>query len=252
MRRRKSKAAPAPAIPQEPAIQETDRVSVVIVDPLPVVNEGLGLFIDSQDDMDVVAQAFRADDALRMLSQIRKRTTLVVLVALEMTGEKDAYWLIRQIREIYPMASVVACSAAALKPTVSRALFSGADGYINKRSDPPEFLDGIRRSAKGELVLTGLPTDWFGDIAHAVANEQDNGRPLLTDREREVLTIAAEGVSAKTIADRLGLSERTVTTHFTNIYKKLGAKSRVEAITAAARSGLVNVDLSSVHEAGGF
>jgi DNA-binding NarL/FixJ family response regulator len=249
MRKRKSKA-PAPAIPEEPGIQETNRVSVVIVDPLPVVNEGLGLFIDSQDDMDVVAQAFRADDALRMLSQIKKRTTLVVLVALEMTGEKDAYWLIRQIREIYPMASVVACSAAALKPTVSRALFSGADGYINKRSDPPEFLDGIRRSAQGELVLTGLPNDWFGDIAHAVANEHD-ARPLLTDREREVLTIAAEGVSARTIADRLGLSERTVTTHFTNIYKKLGAKSRVEAITAAARSGLVNVDLSSVYERSG-
>jgi DNA-binding NarL/FixJ family response regulator len=250
MRRRKSKA-PAPAVSAEPVIQETNRVSVVIVDPLPVVNEGLGLFIDAQEDMDVVGQAFRADDALRMLAQLKKRTSLVVLVALEMTGEKDAYWLIRQVREVFPMASVVACSAAALKPTVSRALFSGADGYINKRADPPEFLDGIRRSAQGELVLTGLPDDWFGDIAHAVANGHDDPRPLLTDREREVLTIAAEGVSAKTIADRLGLSERTVTTHFTNIYKKLGAKSRVEAITAAARSGLVNVDLTSVMESGG-
>jgi len=250
MRRRKSKA-PAPVVFEEPGVPETDRVSVVIVDPLPVVNEGLGLFIDAQEDMDVVAQAFRPDEALRMLSGLKKRTTLVVLVALEMTGEKDAYWLIRQIREIYPMASVVACSAAALKPTVSRALFSGADGYINKRCDPRDFLDGIRRSAQGELVLTGLPDDWFGDIAHSVANEND-ARPLLTDREREVLTIAAEGVSARAIADRLGLSERTVTTHFTNIYKKLGAKSRVEAITNAARSGLVNVDLSAVHEAGGF
>jgi len=249
MRRRKSKE-PAPAVPVEPAKQETDRVSVVIVDPLPVVNEGLGLFIDSQEDMDVVGQASRADDALRMLAQLKKRTSLVVLVALEMTGDKDAYWLIRRVREVYPMVSVVACSAAALKPTVSRALFSGADGYINKRADPPEFLDGIRRSAQGELVLTGLPNDWFGDIAHAVANDHDV-RPVLTDREREVLTIAAEGVSAKTIADRLGLSERTVTTHFTNIYKKLGAKSRVEAITAAARSGLVNVDLTSVMESGG-
>jgi DNA-binding NarL/FixJ family response regulator len=216
-------------------------LSVMIVEPLPVVNEGLGLFIDSQDDMAVVAQSYTADDALEHLERLPRKSGLLVLVALETTGEHDAFWLIRHLREEHPTSVVVACSASSVKASVSRALFAGADGYINKRSDPLEFLDGLRRSASGELVLTGLPTDWFGDIAEGVATERD-ARPILTERERQILTVAAEGVSAKAIAQRLGLAERTVTTHLTNIYSKLGVHGRVEAIRVASQTGLVLVE----------
>jgi DNA-binding NarL/FixJ family response regulator len=242
--RKKGQKPPTPA-KQAQSAEETERLSVMLVEPIPVVNEGLGLFIDAQDDMELVAQAYTPDQALEQFNQLKRRRGLVVLVALETTGEHDAFWLIRQLREVHPTSVVVACSANSAKASVSRALFAGADGYINKRSDPAAFLDGLRQSAQGELVLTGLPLDWFGDIAEGVASERD-AHPVLTERERQILTVASEGISAKAIAERLGLAERTVTTHLSNIYSKLGVHGRVEAIAVAARSGLVALSESDV------
>jgi DNA-binding NarL/FixJ family response regulator len=247
----KKKRKDTPAKPAETGAAEVrGPLGVMLVEPLPVVNEGLALFIDSQDDMELVGQAYTADEALAIFGRLPRSAGRMVLVALETSGEHDAFWLIRQLREAHPTAVVVASSASSAKASVSRALFAGADGYINKRSHPAEFLDGIRRSAQGELVLTGLPTDWFGDIAEGVASERDT-TPMLTERERQILTVAAEGISAKAIAQRLGLAERTVTTHLTNIYGKLGVHGRVEAITAAARSGLVSIDLEGLNASEG-
>jgi DNA-binding NarL/FixJ family response regulator len=220
-------------------------LGVVVVDPLPIVSEGLELFLDSQDDFQVLAQANSADQAIERMAGLTRHTNVIVVVALETGGEHDAFWLIRQLREKHPTCVVVACSANSMKTAISRALFAGADGYINKRADPIEFLDSLRRAAQGELVLTGLPPDWFGDIAEGVAKEGE-ARSLLTERERQILLVAAEGLSAREIAGRLKLAERTVTTHLTNIYGKLGVHGRVAAITAAARAGLVSVELAEL------
>src|SRR5207244_6423856 len=83
------------------------------------------------------------------------------------------------------------------------------------------------------------PADYLGEVAVGI-ELQDEGPPL-TEREREVLCVAAEGLTARQIAARLGLAERTVTTHLAHIYGKLGVGGRVEAITEAARAGLVTV-----------
>jgi DNA-binding NarL/FixJ family response regulator len=226
-----------------PAVQ----VGIVVVDPLPIVTEGLEMFLGSQEGFEILGQANSADQAITRMDALKRFTNVVVLVALETGGEHDAFWLIRQLRERHPTCVVVACSANSMKSSISRALFAGADGYINKRADPLEFMDGLRRAAHGELVLTGLPADWFGDIAEGVAKEGDT-RPLLTERERQILLVAAEGLSAREIAQRLSLAERTVTTHLTNIYSKLGVHGRVAAITAAARAGLVAVELAELGE----
>ena len=218
-------------------------LGVVVVDPLPIVTEGMEMFIDSQEGFEVLAQANSADQAMARVAALPRHTNVVVIVALETAGQHDAFWLIRHLREKYPTCVVVACSANSVKTAISRALFAGADGYINKRADPVEFLDSIRRAAEGELVLTGLPPNWFGDIAEGVAKEAE-ARPLLTERERQILLVAAEGLSAREIAARLDLAERTVTTHLTNIYAKLGVHGRVAAISAAARAGLVAVETS--------
>src|SRR5207247_3173547 len=100
-----------------------------------------------------------------------------------------------------------------------RALFVGADGFINKRADPAEFIDGMRRASDGEMVLVGLPPDWLGPIAEDVQREQA-AQPVLSGREVSVLALAARGLSAKGIADQLGVRERTITTHLSNIYDK--------------------------------
>ncbi|MBI4261646.1 MAG: response regulator transcription factor [Actinobacteria bacterium] len=211
------------------------------MDPLHVVRAALGLLIDTQPDMEILGEAATADEGLQVARRVRRRQGVVVLAALRLTGPHDAFWLIRAIRERCPSFVVVALGANAERRRVSRALFVGADGFVDQNADPGAFLDALRRAARGEVVLTGMPRDWLSPIARTLDIEAEPVPARLTAREREVLTVAAEGLTARQIATRLGLRERTVTTHLGNIYGKLGVGGRVEAIGAAARAGLVSV-----------
>jgi len=215
------------------------RLGVVLVDPLPVVRAGLALLIDEPPDMEVLAEAGTAAEALEALARIR-RSTVVVLIALGIDGEHDAYWLIRTVRERYPAIAVLGCGARADAMAISRALFVGADGFVDKNADPIEFLQALRKAVKGEMVLVGPPGEWVGEIARGLERRRDV-ETMLTERERQVLTVAAEGLTAREIGERLGVRERTVTTHLGRIYSKLGVGTRVAAIRVATVSGLVSV-----------
>lgn len=215
------------------------RLGVVLVDPLPVVRAGLAMLIEDRADMEVLSEAGTADEALGILEATR-RTRMVVLVGLGLDGEHDAFWLIRTVRERFPALSVLACGAKADPSVISRALFVGADGFVDKNLDPVRFVDSLRSVAAGEMVLAGPPTEWVGEIANGIAQRQEVENRL-TDRERQVLRVAAEGLTARQIAERLGVRERTITTHLGRIYGKLGVGGRLAAIRVAAMSGLVTV-----------
>jgi DNA-binding NarL/FixJ family response regulator len=215
------------------------RLGVVVVDPACTARAGVALLIDAQPDMEVLGQAGSGDDGLQTVRRVRRRSGVVVLVSLGIGGEHDAFWLIRQIRERCPEFVIVGHGVTPARVAVSRALFVGADGYLGTCAEPREFLDGLRQAAAGHVVLTGLPSDYLGDVADGLESQSDD--PPLTERERQVLSVAAEGLTARQIAVRLGLAERTVTTHLAHIYGKLGVGGRVEAITEAARAGLVTV-----------
>src|SRR5918994_2655499 len=218
------------------------RMGVVVVDPLAIVRAGLARLIGDLPDMQVLAEAGSADECLKAVRRIR-RSRLAVLVGLGLPGERDSLWLIGTLRERYPDATILASGAGADATTISRGLFLGADGYLDKDVDPVEFLQAIRQAARGEVVLAGAPVDWVGSLADGF----DRRRHIdsrLTRREQEVLKVAAEGLTAREIAHHLGVHERTVTTHLGRIYGKLGVTSRVSAVIEAARSGLVAVDLS--------
>jgi DNA-binding NarL/FixJ family response regulator len=217
------------------------RLGVIVVDPLPVVRAALALMIDDRPDMDVLAEAGTAEEALDAIRRIR-RSHVGVLVSLGLEGEHDSYWLIRTIRDHFPGLSVLACGANADPLSISRALFSGADGFLDKSSDPVEFLQSLRKGATGEMVLAGPPTEWVGAIAEGIERRR-LVETTLTDREREVLMVAAEGLTARQIASRLGVRERTVTTHLGRIYSKLGVGTRVAAIRMATDAGLVSVGM---------
>jgi DNA-binding NarL/FixJ family response regulator len=215
------------------------RLGVIVVDPVHTARAGTRLLVGSQPDMEILGQAASADEGLQTIRRIRRRARVVVLVSLGIAGEHDAFWLIRAIRERCPSYVIVGFGAAPARIAISRALFVGADGYLDTSAEPELFLDGLRRAVDGQIVLTGLPPDYLGPLADDIeVHAQD---PLLTEREREVLSVAAEGLTARQIGARLGLAERTVTTHLGHIYGKLGVGGRVEAITEAARAGLVTV-----------
>jgi DNA-binding NarL/FixJ family response regulator len=219
--------------------QVPPRLGVVVVEPLAVVRAGVARLIGDLPDMQVLAEAGTADECLAAVRRIR-RSRLVVLVGLGLPEERDSLWLIGALRERSPHATILASGAGADATTISRALFLGADGYLDKDVDPVEYLEAIRQAARGDAVLAGAPVDWMGSIADGF----DRTRHIesqLTRRERQVLQVAAEGLTAREIARLLGVRERTVTTHLGRIYGKLGVNSRVGAVIEAARSGLVTV-----------
>jgi DNA-binding NarL/FixJ family response regulator len=213
------------------------RLGVVLVDPLAVVRAGVSMLVEGRPDLEVVAEAGTARDALDALGN---RHVDVVLVGLGLEGPEDGYWLIRKIRERFPTLAVLACGARADAMTISRALFVGADGYVDKNVDPLDFLSALREAAEGEMVLAGPPTGFVGAIADGLERVGETSTHL-TEREQQVLSVAAEGLTAREIALRLGVQERTVTTHLGRIYGKLGVGTRVAAIRVAHRSGLVSV-----------
>jgi DNA-binding NarL/FixJ family response regulator len=222
-----------------PLPQRRRRLGLVLVDPLPVVRAGLRLLIDGRPDMEVLAEAGTADDGLEIVSRVR-RTRVVVLVGLGIAGERDAFWLIRSLRERFPSHAILGCGANADPTTISRALFVGADGFVDKNLDPVEFLQSLRGVADREMVLASPVPGSIAQIAQGIERRRDLD-VRLTEREREVLLVAAEGLTAREIASRLGVRERTVTTHLARIYGKLGVGSRLAAIRMAAQSGLVSV-----------
>lgn len=213
------------------------RLGVMVVDPLPVVRAGLTLLISACPDMEVLAACGEAEEGFDALRRVR-RSHVVVLVGLGLGGERDSFSFIRAVRERYPMHAILGCGANADSAHVSRALFMGADGFVDKNVDPDEFLESIRRAANHEVVLSGPTPIAVGEIANGIERRRDV-EVRLTEREREVLSVAAEGLTAREIGNRLGVRERTVTTHLARIYGKLGVGSRLAAIRLAAQSGLV-------------
>ena len=210
----------------------------VVVDPLPVVRAGLALLIEDRPDMEVLAEAGTADDGIAAIQRLR-RSRVVVLVGLGLGGDHDAYWLIRTVRERFPSHAILGCGANADPTHISRALFVGADGFVDKNIDPVEFLQSLRRAADHEIVLAGPASTSLGSIAEGIDRRRDV-EARLTEREREVLVVAAEGLTAREIAGRLGVRERTITTHLARIYGKLGVGTRLAAIRMATQSGLVS------------
>jgi DNA-binding NarL/FixJ family response regulator len=215
------------------------RLGVVVVDPFPVVRAGLASTIEASPGLEVVAEASSAEEAIAVVGGVR-RGRVVVLVAMGLAGDKDSYWLIRTLRERFPGHAILGLGANADPHVVSRALFVGADGFVDKNIELDEFLAAIKSAGDEEMVIAGPAAASVGKIAEGIERRRSVGLRL-TRREREVLAVAAEGLTAREIAERLGVRERTVTTHLARIYGKLGVGNRLAALRMAARSGLVSI-----------
>lgn len=212
---------------------------MVVVEPFAVVRAGLVRILDADPGLEVSAAAASAEEAIDVIQKL-DRSELLILVATGLAGERDAYWLIRALRERHPRHVILAMGANADPNTVSRALFTGADGFVDKNVDVDEFLAAIRRAGSEEVVIAGPAASSVGKIAEGIERRRSPAFRL-TRREREVLVIASEGLTAREIAQRLGVRERTVTTHLARIYGKLGVGNRLAALRLAARSGLVSI-----------
>jgi DNA-binding NarL/FixJ family response regulator len=218
--------------------QTDEKVGVVLAESMTVVRAGLRMLLTSDEGVRILGESSDAIESLAAIQRIRAPMPVVVLVGIEMTGQHDAFWLIRTVRESCPSMIVIVTGTDLDTVSISRALFVGADGFINTNTDQLRLVSAVRRAASGEIVLEGLPRGALGGI---VVGFGTGHGPVLTEREREVLIAAADGLTARQIARRLGVAERTVTTHLNHIYRKLGARGRVSALSAAAKLGVFDV-----------
>ena len=210
-------------------------IRVVVADDHGVLRDGLVGVIAEQQDMEVVATA---SDGAEAVDVCRTTTPDVVLMDLEMPV-LDGIEATRIIRQEWPETAVLVLTSFSDVRRITAALDVGAAGYLLKDSSADDVVRGIRAAAAG-----GAPLD--PHAARLLLEAKDAPDPLegISPREREVFALLLDGLPNKVIAQRLGISEKTVKTHLTNIFRRIGVTDRLQAVFWAERQGLRD-DLST-------
>lgn len=208
---------------------------VVLVDDHEVVRLGLMTLINDQEDLQVVAEAGDAVEAMRVVEDHRPQ---VVLMDLRLPG-KGGIEATREITENFPETRVVVLTSFADDDLVVQAIRAGAAGYILKQVGNDELLRAIRAAARGESVLDPSTTSRLINRVRALEREVDqNAFRELSPREIDVLRELAGGSSNPEIGEALNLSEKTVRNYVSNILQKLQLSNRVELATYAVEHNL--------------
>ncbi|MEU8571421.1 response regulator transcription factor [Streptomyces pathocidini] len=209
-------------------------IRVLLVDDHQVVRRGLRTFLEVQDDIEVVGEAADGDEGVARAEELRPD---VVLLDVKMPGT-DGIEALRRLRALDNPAKVLVVTSFTEQRTVVPALRAGAAGYVYKDIDPDALAGAIRSVHAGHVLLQP-------EVAGALLAEEETpggqGRGgTLTEREREVLVLIADGRSNREIARALVLSEKTVKTHVSNILMKLDLADRTQAALWAVRHGVTD------------
>ncbi|MFE0379794.1 response regulator [Streptomyces inhibens] len=211
---------------------EARAIRVLLVDDHQVVRRGLRTFLEVQDDIEVVGEASDGAEGIAAAEQLRPD---VVLMDVKMPG-MDGIEALRKLRELANPARVLVVTSFTEQRTVVPALRAGAAGYVYKDIDPEALAGAIRSVHAGHVLLQPEVAEAL--LAQDEGNSGQGRGTSLTDREREVLCLIADGRSNREIARALVLSEKTVKTHVSNILMKLDLADRTQAALWAVRHGI--------------
>lgn len=209
-------------------------IRVLIADDHTVLRAGLRMLIGAQSDMEVVGEAADGDEAIRKTLEIRPDVALIDITMPGSGGIKA----IERISEACPPTRVLVLTMHDVPAYLRSALAAGASGYVVKRAADSELLSAIRAVHRGRTVLD--PALAAMVVQGALGKKAAGGQAasLLSPREREVLGLVAQGYTNQQIADRLGLSVKTVETYRSRLVEKLGLRSRADLVRYALDSGL--------------
>ncbi len=216
----------------------TETIHILIADDHAIVREGLRALIDTERGMELVGEAA---DGVEAVLRARSLQPDVILLDLVMP-RKDGIEAIGEIKQENPEARILVLTSFAEDDKVFPAIKAGALGYLLKDSSPQELLQAIREVYQGESSLhPTIARKVIGELNRPPENLPPTEEPL-TEREVEVLSLVARGLSNQEIADKLVVSERTVRTHVSNILGKLHLANRTQAALYAVREGLAGLD----------
>jgi DNA-binding NarL/FixJ family response regulator len=212
-------------------------ITVFLVDDHAIVRTGLRTYLDTEPGLQVVGEAGDGLEALARIDTLARGDGVPDVVLMDMQMPKlDGVETTGRIKATWPGIDVIAVTSFIEEARIRAALEAGATGYLLKDADASDVVDAIRAAVAGEVRL---------DPAVAAAlvlslRTPASSAETLTPREREVITLVAEGRTNREIGRRLGVAERTARTHVSNILTKLGLASRTQAAMWAVREGLVD------------
>lgn len=207
-------------------------MKIIIVEDEPFFIERLKLILDGEGGYEIVCSYNSAEEALAGYKEGEAEVMLVDIIMPGISGIE----LIKRIKDKDPIVEIVAFTGSEDRETVLEAIRAGASGYLLKDMSPGDIFDSLNTISKGGSPMSPK-------IVRALVNEiqsaYSTGGSILSKREREVLSLAAEELSYKDIGQKLNISHHTVHTHLKNICEKLQVKTRKEAISIARRKSLI-------------
>lgn len=214
-------------------------IRLLLVDDHQVVRAGLRMLFMAEEDIEIVGEADNAQEAITAVRDLQPDVVLMDVVMPGMSGIAAT----RAIKAAYPETNVLALTMHEDEQYFFEMLMAGATGYVPKRAAPDDLISAVRSVSQGHVFLYPtlakmLVEDYLkrGDL------DQDAAGSNLTLREREVLTLIAEGLTNREIADELVISVKTVDRHRENIMHKLDLHNRVALVKYAISKGLISVE----------
>lgn len=218
-----------------------EKIRVVIAEDHAIVREGTRLLLISHDDIDVVGEAANGDEAVSLVEELKPDVVLMDISMPVMSGIEAT----RSIKSSRPETAVLILTAYDDDQYVFALLSAGAAGYLLKDVPAAEVVRAVRSVHAGEPVLHPMIAKKilarFVDTAGAEPSSSGSENAL-TGKERDVLRLAACGMSNSRIADHAGVSVRTVQAHLSHIFGKLGVGSRTEAVIKGLRLGVLHLE----------
>lgn len=211
--------------------------TLLLADDHQVLREALRMMLDTQPDLQVVAETGDGLEALALTEKHKPDGLIVDMMMPGLSGLEVA----RRTRRVSPATKVIVLSMHDAESYVVESLDAGVSGYVLKKSSSTELIFAIRQALAGALYLSPSLNERAiqAYIQRSQESRAEDPFDALTDREREVFQLAAEGSSNPQIAERLSLSPRTVEMHRANLMKKLGLKSQTDLVKYAVKRGMV-------------
>ncbi len=224
-------------------MRDESPIRVLLADDHAVVRAGIRQFLETTDDIVVVAEA---DDGLQAIEALKQAEPDVAVLDIQMPF-KSGIEVTRWVRSNARATGVLILSAYDDDPYILAVLQAGANGYVLKTADAEDIILAVRAVYEGQSALDPVVSRKM--MAHISGARLKDPVENLTDRELEVLTLAAKGQTNKAIGLQLGISDRTVQGHLAKIFGKLQAASRTEAVMRAVSLGWISQDLGQLsHE----